>query len=102
MNSERLEELSIDLNSKVYVPESVLFRKLEGEAVLLNLDSEMYYGLDEVGTRMWVALESSDSIDAACTQLLTKYDVDSDRLQADLIELVRDLLEHKLISFSKM
>ena len=100
MKSKRLEAPPIDLNRKVYIPESVLFRKLEGEAVLLNLDSEMYYGLDEVGTRMWVALESSDSIDAACAQLLTEFDVDSDQLQADVIELVMELLEQKLISFS--
>lgn len=102
MKSESLGEPPVDLNRKVYIPESVLFRKLEGEAVLLNLDNEMYYGLDEVGTRMWVALETSESIDAAYAQLLTEYDVDSDQLQADLIELVRNLLEHKLISFSKM
>ena len=102
MNSERVEVPSIDLNNKVTVPEGVLFQKLEGESVLLNLDSEMYYGLDDVGTRMWLTLESSASVGAAYMQLLTEYDVDGDQLLADLIELIQNLLDHKLIRFSKM
>jgi len=51
---------------------------------------------------MWVALESSESISLAHRQLLAEYDVDSDQLQSDLIELVRSLLEHKLIIVSDM
>jgi hypothetical protein len=101
MKNKKNTNQFIDLNSKVYVSENVLFRKLEEESVLLNLDDEMYYGLDEVGTSMWVALESSESINLAYKQLLAKYDVDSDRLQADLIELLGNLLEHKLIIVSE-
>ena len=33
----------------VHVPERVLVRKLDRESVLLNLDSETYFGLDAVG-----------------------------------------------------
>lgn len=100
MKKERVKVPPVDLNSRFYVPENVLFRKLEDESILLNLDSEMYYGLDEVGTRMWVAVETSESLDAAYTQLLTEYDVDSEQLLTDLVELVRDLLDQNLISFS--
>jgi hypothetical protein len=102
MKDKKITTLPIDLNSKVTISDSVLFRKLEEESVLLNLDNEMYYGLDEVGTSMWVALESSESISLAYRQLLAEYDVDSDRLQSDLIELVRNLLEHELIILSDM
>jgi hypothetical protein len=62
----------------------------------------MYYGLDKVGTSMWVALESSESISLAYRKLLAEYDVDSDQLQSDLVELVRNLLEHKLIIVTEM
>ena len=46
----------IDFSSRVVVPETVLFRELDGESVLLNLDTESYLGLDDVGTRMWMLL----------------------------------------------
>ena len=102
MKSKKITNQPIDLNSKVSTSDSVLFRKLDEESVLLNLDNEMYYGLDKVGTSMWLALESSDSISLAHSQLLAEYDVDSDQLQSDLIELIENLLEHKLIIVSEM
>jgi hypothetical protein len=102
MKNKKITNQPIDLNSKVIISDSVLFRKLDEESVLLNLENEMYYGLDKVGTSMWVALESSESISLAYRKLLAEYDVDSDQLQSDLVELVRNLLEHKLIIVTEM
>ncbi len=52
------------------MPEGVLVRELEGESVLLNLESESYFGLDGIGTRMLALLTDSDSIEAAYEKLL--------------------------------
>jgi hypothetical protein len=98
----RLSDSPLDLNCKLSIPEAVLFRKLDTESVLLNLDNEMYYGLDEVGTTMLATLESAESIDIAYRHLLTQYEVDSDQLLTDLTELVGNLLEHQLVSISKI
>ena len=43
----------IGFSSRVVVPETVLFRELEGVAVLLNLKTDSYLSLDDVGTRRW-------------------------------------------------
>lgn len=66
-------------------------RDLQGEAVILNLDSECYFGLDEVGTRMWAALTTSTDVGSAIETLLAEFDVEPDRLQEDLAEFVESL-----------
>jgi len=81
----------------VSVPESVLFRELEGESVLLELDEERYYGLDDVGTRMWLALTRTGSVQEAYEELLDEYDVDPARLRGDLLELLERLEESGLM-----
>jgi hypothetical protein len=43
----------VDLFTTVVPSPEVLVQELEGEAVLLNLASERYFGLDDVGTRIW-------------------------------------------------
>jgi Coenzyme PQQ synthesis protein D (PqqD) len=86
-----------DLTTRVTVPESVLFRDLDGEAVLLETGSGRYYGLDEVGTRMWSLLQIHGEIGAVCRALLTEYDVPEDRLHADLEKLVEALAERGLL-----
>ena len=87
----------LDFSGTVVVPDTVLFRDLCGEAILLDLDTELYFGLDDVGTRMWSALTSEASIRAAYEILLAEYDVDPDRLRRDMEQLIDQLLERHLI-----
>jgi hypothetical protein len=81
----------------VSVPDDVLMRELDGESVILDLASENYYGLDDIGTRMWQALSSSDTIQEACDALLLEYDVEPHRLQQDMQELVTQLVASGLL-----
>jgi hypothetical protein len=85
------------MQGQVGVSPGVLVRELEGESVLLNLSTESYFGLDEVGTRMWAALLEAPSIQAAYEQLLAEYDVDPGQLQSDLCQLIERLRAEGLI-----
>jgi hypothetical protein len=89
---------SVSFTSRVAVPDTVLFREFDGEAVILNLDTESYLGLDAVGTRMWTVLTHQPSIQAAYDILLSEYDVSPDTLRADVERLLGEMLEHKLIT----
>ena len=87
----------IAFSSKVIVPATVLFRELDGESVLLNLETESYLGLDDVGTRMWTLFIAEPSIQAAYEKLLAEYDVTPDALRRDVEVLLGQMLEHGLI-----
>lgn len=80
-----------DLKARVRIPEDILFRDLDGEAVLLNLESGKYYGLDRIGSRMWNLLAEHGRVELAYQALLNEYEVDAVTLQADLIELIERL-----------
>jgi len=87
----------VTLESRVAVNRDVLFRDLGGEAVLLNLQSGKYYGLDEVGTRMWSLLVQHGKVRQAYDALLAEYDVSEERLQEDLLHFVDELVSHGLL-----
>lgn len=87
----------ISFSSRVVVPETVLFREFDGEAVILNLNTESYLGLDPVGTRMWTVLTTEPSIQAAYDLLLSEYEVDPGTLRSDLERLLGEMLAHSLI-----
>ena len=89
--------MSISFSDRVKIPDDVLISKLQEESVILNLDSERYYGLDDVGTRMLSVLASSNSIEAAYNELIGEYDVESEVLRNDLLSLVEKLLEQGLV-----
>lgn len=82
---------------KFAVPEDVLVQELDGEMVLLNLENEQYYGLDDVGTSMWSAIAEFSSIEAALQSLQAKYEVEPNQLCQDLQELTQQLVAHGLL-----
>ncbi|HKW57686.1 MAG TPA: PqqD family protein [Candidatus Acidoferrum sp.] len=75
----------------------VLVRYLEKESVLLNLETERYYGLDETGTRMWQLLTAAPTIDDAYRELQDEFDVESELLRSHLTELLGRLVENGLL-----
>ncbi len=82
---------------RIAVPSHVLARKLDGESILLNLDSECYFGLDTVGTHFWTTLCESASIEAAYDTLLAAYEVEATKLRRDLEQLIDELAQHGLV-----
>ncbi len=82
---------------RVEVPDSVVFREVGGEAVLLDLDSQRYYTLDPVGTRMWGLLAELGSLQAAEQRLLEEFEVAPEVLSRDLRELVDELCAEGLL-----
>ena len=81
------------------VSDKVLFQKLGDEAVILHLDSEEYFGLDSIGTRMWELLlgEGEGNIDKSIPLLLEEYEVEENRLKEDMNELVIALKAEKIL-----
>jgi hypothetical protein len=92
--------MQISFSDRVQVPEGVLISNLQDESVILNLDSERYFGLDNVGTRILTVLTNSDSIEAAYESLLAEYDVDRTVLRQDLLALIESLLQQGLVQVS--
>ena len=80
------------------ISNDVLFQEVSGETVLLDLESEQYFGLDEVGTRIWALLNEGQSVDAIVETLLAEYEVEREQLAGDVRELLAALLDAGLIA----
>jgi hypothetical protein len=89
---------SISFSDRVRIPDDVLISHLQDESVILNLASERYFGLDDVGTRMLTVLSSSDSIEAAYESLLEEYEVEPQLLRQDLTSLIENLVQQGLVT----
>jgi hypothetical protein len=85
------------LESKVCIPEDVLFRDVGDEAVILSLETGKYYGLDGVGVRMWSLLAQHGQVEPAYRTLLDEYEVSEEQLLKDLLRLVDELASQGLV-----
>jgi len=93
--------MAISFKARVSAPADVLVSQLAGESVILNLNSECYFGLDEMGTNMWSALVKAELIQAAYDSLLAEYDVSEDQLKQDLTELLGKLIDKGLLEVAE-
>lgn len=79
------------------ISDEVLSQEVNGETVLLDLDGESYFGLNEVGTRIWQLLKDELNIGLVLDTLDVEYDVSREQLESDVAKLLGSLEESGLI-----
>lgn len=75
--------------------------EIGGEAVILNLQSGTYYGLDEVGNRIWELIQTPRSVKEVQETILEEYEVETDQCEKDLIALLQLLADENLIEIER-
>lgn len=66
------------------------------EAILIHLQTGVYYSLNDVGTAFWNLLDGIRSIDACAQTIAAEYSAPADLVLADLLELAADLTKEGL------
>ncbi len=85
-------------HSTIVVNKDVVSCDLINEAAILNLKTGIYYGLDPVGARIWKLIQTPRQIKEIQATLLNEYELEKNRCQNDLIELIEQLSENELIT----
>ncbi len=88
-------------SSRLRVPDHVHVREFDGEIVILDLNKGCYFGLDEVGTRVWQLMSEGVTLEQAVERLLPEYDVPSNRMLADFLVLGNEWLTRGLVQLQE-
>ncbi len=87
------------LNSQPFkVADDILFRKVENEAVLLHIDTGMYYSLNETSILFWEALCTQQPLGCVIDKITAEYEVEYAQVFSDLQAFLQNLLNYGLIS----
>lgn len=77
--------------------DDVLVQEVAGESVLLDLASEQYFGMNDVGTCFLDAVREGEPVAAAMARIAAQFEVEPAVLAADIEALVEDLLRRGLV-----
>jgi hypothetical protein len=93
----------VSLASHARIPDGILHQNLEGELVLLNLNTGVYFGLDPVGARTWELIHAHQNLplQQVLESLVGEYQVQRDRCADDLLHLVARLEENRLLEIAR-
>jgi len=96
MTSPALEH-TISGGSIVVAAKDQVSTDLAGEAVILSLESGVYYSLDAVGARIWSLIEEPRTLNEIRDAILEEYEVEPDRCERDIVALLEQLADAGLI-----
>jgi len=85
--------------SKTYLIRSknVAWKVLDGESVVLNLDSGIYFTLNTTGTAVWERIDGATSLEEIGRGLCEQFEITVEQARRDLLELTQTLLNEGLI-----
>lgn len=92
------------LAGQIRVHPDVVWRDVDGEIVLLNVVTGQYFGLDEVGSRVWALLqqdgEAGTLLATLQSRVTAEFEVDAPTALADLTALIKQLTDQQLVTVS--
>jgi len=96
MHSAALEHTILEGSIVVAAKEQVS-ADLSGEAVILNIESGMYYSLDKVGAHIWSLIQEPRTVNEIRAAVLREYEVEPDRCERDIVTLLEQLADAGLV-----
>ena len=86
------------LNQKLSISENALAQEVNGEIVILHFESEFYYTLNAVGSKVWQLLADSENVETIIQQLVQIYQVNENPLRRNLTTFIKKLVKEELLS----
>jgi hypothetical protein len=91
----------LNASDKATPDSDVIVTELDGEAVLLNLDTKLYFSLNTTGVRIWKLLAEGLTLGDISERLFEEYDVTPEKAQQCVLELVGQLNDEKLVTVTR-
>lgn len=89
--------MKLSKSSVVKVSKEAVHCDVEDEVVILGMKNGVYYGLNPVGAFIWSQIQEPKRVEEIRNSILGEFDVGKEECEADLMELLEDLLDHSLI-----
>ena len=91
------ETPALTLETIVCASANQVSTRVGDDAVVLDLDGSVYYELDPVGARVLELVEGPVPLAAVVDAIVGEFDVTRETAGADLLELVAELAERRLV-----
>jgi len=88
----------ITTESVISQTEEIVASDIDGETVMMSLENGKYYGLDDIGSRIWELIEQPIKVSGLIDALLERFDVDRETCERDVLKFLNGLNEDKILA----
>jgi len=73
---------------------------MDGETVMMSVNEGNYYGLNGVASQIWELLEQEMRVDAICTELLKRFDVEEEQCRSEVLAFLDEMATSNVIEIA--
>jgi hypothetical protein len=70
---------------------------IDGEIVMMSIDNSEYYGLDDIGSRIWELMENPILVDDLIGILLSEFEVEKNECISDTLDFLNNMTDKNLV-----
>lgn len=89
----------VDLNSIITRSQELLTSEVDGEVVMMNIESGKYYGINIVGAEIWKLIENPVSVSDICSELVRTFEIDKPTCESEVLTFLGSLESENLLNF---
>lgn len=87
----------MELSTVLSRGEDFVFNEVDGELVMMNIETGSYASMNETGKSIWNLIEEPKSVDVILDALLEEYDIDRATAESEVLPFIEKLLEQKIV-----
>ncbi|MBP2312720.1 PqqD family peptide modification chaperone [Azospirillum soli] len=87
----------IAIESRVVAAPNLLLTEIDGETVMMEVESGQYFNLDAVGSHIWRELAAPVEVAVLCRRLEDEYEASPERIRDDVLRFLNQMLDKRLI-----
>ena len=80
--------------------EDYVFNEVDGELVMMNIETGSYASLNDTGKSIWGLIEEPKTVDEVLTALIVEYDIDKQTAETEVLSFIKKLVKGKVITIS--
>lgn len=92
--------MTITESSQLTRNPDIVSSEIDGETVMMDIDFKRYFGMTEIGTRVWQLLESQITFEHLCVKLTEEFDVSQQRCAEDMLPFLQNLEKNQMLFVS--
>ncbi len=89
--------MNLELTAVLHRNEEFIYSAIDNETVMMSIEQDEYYGLDEIATRIWNILEEPHSSSEIIDILAPDYDIDRKQMEHDVTSFLGEMVAGKIL-----
>jgi hypothetical protein len=90
----------MDLNQKIARSDNFVFNEVDGELVMMNIETGAYASLNETGKSIWTLLDAPKSLSEVVSSLVEEYEIDQATCEKEVLPFVENMLKSEVLTLA--